>query len=471
MKLQLQSKLETIMRAVESNGAAAVGLILVIAWHWTFAKWGLRSGFTLDDLLGMHWGLTTPIIDQIRQTLFIWEPSPIYRPLGSLFYRAILANFGWNSEAFRVAIHALLIANIVLVFRAAQLLGLSLGGALLTALLFSHHSRNLGFYYNTGFCYDILCLFFYFSALVWYLCIRDRDQTPAWWQTIIWMALFAFALSSKEMAVSLPVVIAAYEIFAKQDRHWTEVGLGAVMASGFVVGRVLSRDGLSSIGAYTPHYSPFVYLETSYRYLGDVFYNAQWFTRPVAIAAILSCIAVAALAKQAAPRVAFVLMIAGILPIAFIPQRGLEQACIPWVGFLILVAWTVMRATRRIPWPFTIGAIGFLLFPVHWHHMPEPSILQAEGRYIRSIANQILELRPSMPKGGRILFLKDPFTWVPSYGSLFMIREIYLDPSLVVSRCDLPEAGFPDSFDAVFTVENGVVYDRGRGSGISCGAE
>lgn len=65
--------------------------------------------------------------------------------------------------------------------------------------------------FRGSFIYDVLCGFFYFAALPYYIRIRQKGVALCPGQVAIFLALYVCALNSKDMAVSLPVIVFIYE--------------------------------------------------------------------------------------------------------------------------------------------------------------------------------------------------------------------------------------------------------------------
>ena len=86
--------------------------------------------------------------------------------MGAVFYLPIYDVFGMNPLPYRMAVLALLAANIFLSFRIAGLLTRSTAAATLTAVLVCAHASMLPIYYNTSMIYDVLA-FFFMALMLW----------------------------------------------------------------------------------------------------------------------------------------------------------------------------------------------------------------------------------------------------------------------------------------------------------------
>src|SRR6185436_6356459 len=86
----------------------------------------------------------------------------------------------------------------------------------IACLLGAYHAHLNDLYYNSGTIYDLLCFTFFYLTLIYYFRIRDTGSYPGLGQLVTLLALYMAALDSKEMAVTLPVMVAVYELLF----HW-----------------------------------------------------------------------------------------------------------------------------------------------------------------------------------------------------------------------------------------------------------
>src|SRR5205807_4754242 len=100
---------------------------------------------------------------------------------------------------------------IPILFRLARLLSGSRAVAFLATLAMSYHQELANLVFTGSFIYDVLCGFFYFAALTYYVRIREKGAALRPGQLVIFLVLYVCALNSKEMAVSLPVIVFIYE--------------------------------------------------------------------------------------------------------------------------------------------------------------------------------------------------------------------------------------------------------------------
>ena len=184
--------------------------LLPLAWFLYFSRDVLGVHFAPDDMMNVDNFYWTPGLWRLFYSQFlIWRGY--YRPMGGLFYLPILSVWGLNPAPYHVALSLVLAVNVYLVYRLARLLGAGEWAAGLAALVACYHAGLGNLYYNTAFVYDALCGCFFLAALVYYCGIRDTGRLLSVGQKAIFAALVLCALNSKEMALTLPAILAVYE--------------------------------------------------------------------------------------------------------------------------------------------------------------------------------------------------------------------------------------------------------------------
>jgi hypothetical protein len=376
--------------------------------------------------------------------------SSYFRPMAGLFYLPIYERFGLNPLPYRIVILGILAANALLAYYAAKLLSRSPLVAALAAIFTSYHGRMFIVYYNTSHIYDVLCFFFWFSAFVWYLRIRVRGSYLNLWQTLILLVLYVCALNSKEMAVTLPVILVAYECVSAgavstwPQRRYGPLAVLSVVTLVYVVGKNLGSDALSKMDGYRAVYTVGRFLDNNAHYAREILYHDHDFTKPgmVAIWLILGWLAF----RRPRPylRWALVLTILGAAPIGFIPARGGGWLNIPLFGYALFAAAIIADAARwlsRERWfaRLPCGAVRLVLTcaVVIWYGALMHDLQQEKlGDWVRSqnptwSAIQNMErIRPEIRPGARILFLNDPVTDWEMY---FIARLVLRDRNAIIT--------------------------------------
>jgi hypothetical protein len=402
------------------------------------------GGFNGDDLMNLYRAWERGLAGNLIDTALFFRFSPTFRPVGALLYERIFAFGGFHPLPFRAVCLTLLLINLALTYYWARLLSASRATALIAAALLTYHGEMISLYVWTGLCYDILCFFFYYSAFVLYLRIRSDGTPPSLPGLLAWCALFILALGSKEMAVSLPVMLLLYEFFFQPaERRNLEIPLtGIGLTIIFLLGRVASSQSLIHLPAYRPHISLSIYLHSLARYLQMAVYGQGPSPGVVAVLAILAIWAVLSLRS----RVRFfggLLFLIGILPVAFIAPRGLDSVYVAAPGVALFLASLLTSGARRLPLPeLARPAAAFaltlaVLVPIHWpYRVMRHRIREMPDKIDRTMAD--LRRLPLTP-GTSALVLQDLFLPTTGWDIMFAARLATFNKELALRRIDTLE--------------------------------
>lgn len=223
-----------------------IGATLISAFLYTPA---LFAYFTSDDFSTVAFlFFNRQNLDQIPWFLFQSNDGGLYfRPLGQLFY--LIDYWMWGIEPFgyhltNFILHAV---NCVLVYALAALIGTSRRVGVVGAVLFAVmavHSEAVAW---IGARYDVICAYFFLATVVFFGWYRKRAAPRFYWASL---GTFFLALASKEIAVTLVLVLLAYDLVMLPPnrrelpgllrRHlpfWLGVGL-VIAARVLVFGRI-----------------------------------------------------------------------------------------------------------------------------------------------------------------------------------------------------------------------------------------
>ncbi|MGD0013308.1 MAG: hypothetical protein ABSD56_02610 [Bryobacteraceae bacterium] len=182
-----------------AGAAVVLAFFLYFVWH------GLSAPFAEDDMMNIYTYWSRGPWQLIKGLLLFF--TTYYRPMGGVFYSLMYHFFGLNPLPYHIGVALLLLINVFLAFRlAVHLFGSQLLGGL-TALLTAYHAQLAWMVYIPSFIYDVLCFTFYILALTYYISIRNRAVLLNKKQTIAFLLLYVAALDSKEMAVTMPVIV------------------------------------------------------------------------------------------------------------------------------------------------------------------------------------------------------------------------------------------------------------------------
>jgi len=427
--------------------ALAVVLAVLLWFSWP----GIHKYFVDDDVTSLRYAIAAPAGTLLYQT-FAFSPEG-YRPIGLLWYKAMREIAGLHQLPFRIVPMVILIFNLGLMGLLTFTLTQSTEITLLAMLLASFHSRMIDLYFSSSDIYDILCYAFYFAALVTY--IRRRDQfRPIGWRGAVILLFQILGLGAKEMAVTLPFILLAFEasLYVGEGRRtcgwrrwWTDAGW--LIGCGFAISVIFSVRRLAGADtflkrAYHPSYSPDLVLDNWRSYLGQMCYghSLSWVAFIVGLGFVLG----AALAFRSKVWVASAaLILIAPLPVLFVFKRGLNMMYIPMTGWAIFGAALIHTIRRKLlsrahssmiaPAAVFLCTTLFLCW-AHYTDRPDhrfPTVGQVQS--IEPFLESLKQLHPALPSNPLIRLLNDPFS--PDEWFASMILEIYFErPGLEVRR-------------------------------------
>ena len=412
---------------------------LVLAFYFFFTWKSLGLYFDNDDMMNLYLAWSKPLAE-------------VLRPVGGLFYRAMFAMAGFNPVPFRIAVLALGALNIGLCWWFTKLISGSDRVAALAILLLAFHSRLMEVWWRTAMVYDLLCFTFLYFAACLYLDARKRNAMPGPGRSAAILISFLLALGAKENALALPVILLACTCRVR----------ASALPPGFRLARTVQWPITLTLICI-----PYLYLKTHGPMSTNVFYAPEYtFThfagawskflgyllvlnhdvqpwKAIAILAALLCIA--ALARSRQLTLAWVILFATTLPVAFIPYRGGYVLYTAYPGAALYAATILVAAqdyvTKTQPqYRTALACAVFALAGWRWGKLnlhdqridPRPWLYESQ-RQVHAMADQMLALNPHLPKGARVLFLEDAFgtdEWTP----YFVMKLLYRDDSLVPDR-------------------------------------
>jgi len=323
--------------------AAFAGFILA---YFLYFNWeGLFAHFGADDMMNMskYWRLGPGTL--VLDCLLPWRGG--YRPMAGLYYLPLLGVFGLNPVPFHAVQLVLLAGNLYLVYRFARRLVTTELQAGLAALIVAYHSGLSNLYYDTAFIYDVLCFTFYMGAFLCYARIRAQGRLAGAAETALVLGLYLCALNSKEMALTMPIVLLAYEMICHAPPVWsvrwlTGPGRVAVFCAVFnlvyLYGKAFGRDAMIASASYRPELSLhriFAFEKASMDSLLLAWQTFNW--RGVVFAWLLLAY-VAWRRPRPVLRFCWIFLMVTPLPLALLEGRGAACLYIPFAGWAVLAA-------------------------------------------------------------------------------------------------------------------------------------
>jgi hypothetical protein len=427
--------------------AAAVILGLVIA----FAGDGLFAYFTPDDMMNLYDAWFRPLVETDRY-------------LGTLVYRGLFAAFGLNPLPYRAVCFLLLGINLGLLYRFCLRLSNSREIAALACLLGAYHAHMADLYYSTGTIYDLLCAAFYLAA---FLYATRPSASHSWKQVGVFLLLYAAALNSKEMAITLPAIVLLYDLlyrrplsFAREARMLVPAGL---VGAAFLAYKVDGPRKMMENSAYRPTFTWSAFMDTWRHYTFDLFYGQFTFTPLRIVLLWLILFGLAALFRRRVLLFALLFVFAVMLPVAFIPPRGFFAIYLVLPGWYLFIAGALVAARDTIAAPrrslqvATFAALALVLVPLHLRQKPIGNQWVASAHAaVRSVAGHLREVAGPLPRAARVLFVSDPYPkdeWMLT----FIFRLYYRDIEIRVDRSRAmrvpPDAAAQSEYDRLFITD------------------
>jgi hypothetical protein len=475
--------------------AGVASLALIAVYFFRLARPALHLGFSHDDMMNLYGAWFPPAASLVKDNFLFFTASRFGRPLGEAWYRIVFHFAGMRPFLYHAVLLAIVLLNIMLTYAVAHKLTRSRAIAAVAALLFSYQPKMAFVYFDSGYIFDALCYFFYAATLLLYLRVRNAGRRFMAWQAAALLILYVCALNSKEMAITLPVMLVIYELIfhnpgarTRQDWwNWTrnEAWLPATMAAmtaAYVIGRCFGPFTLVHMPAYKPVITWSRFMETSTNFFGG---TPAW----QVLLLWTALFTIAWISPSRVLRFAACFLFLTALPMAFVSPRGQSQYYVCWFGWSLYGAVVAVAAARwltPLAWrdhtavaQYRNAALLLVLTAVLYPQYKHPgwrfySEKVQEGSQYYDWAEQLHGLEPAFPPHSRILFLNDP---VPAewWNMLFLVRLSYGDRSLVVDRTKqtrpLPE---PGHYDYVFDYRDGrflEVKGPAGGTGASHGRE
>jgi hypothetical protein len=427
---------------------------LIAAWFCYFSWGSVSVRLAPDDMMNIWNAWHPPPSTFLVSPLLFWRN--FVRPLGGFFYRPLFDRFGFDPAPYHWVLLAILAFNTYQVYRLARLLRAGEMAAGLAALVTSYHAGLAKLNYSIAFSYDVLCGCFYLAALRYYVGIREAGQRLRAHQIAIFLLLYLCALQSKEMAVTLPVIVLAYEWLY----HGRKLAPAGIVAAGLLTlpycfAKLLGGTGVWLHGSWDPYRPVFSFLRVvdfQCRSWGDML---LWFPRLNPFAVVAVWVAVLWIAfRRSNPLLQLCAVWVAVtpLPIEFLEARGDGCLYIPLVG-LAMFSMTLLASRRSV----AIVAVFVLLWGVANDHRKRTIVrprMDELGVLTEDVLRQMQALHPTVPPHGSVVFLRDPFVeWDMAFIAELWLRDrtvkVTLARKTTVSADDLARA------DRIFDFQNG----------------
>ena len=369
------------------NAADVCCVIILIGYFLHFALPAVAGGFVEDEIIALwtHW--YPGALKSLWANICFWKG--IGRPGGAVYYLPLYHFFGLNPQPYRIAQISILAASIPITYYLARLIASSRSIAFLAVLAFCYHGQLANLVFSGAFSYDVLCGFFYFAALTYYIHIRERGLLLRPMQWVGFLALYICALNAKEMAVTLPVVVFIYELlkyprgverpkFSRWILHCASPALAAGMITAIYCYNKIYGLGFAGnfstevieyrlnparpdswiiatlLEPFTPRYTWHRFVKSNTRFFSELFYLGpnHVLTGEMLVAIWALLFAYAFLRRDHALQLMAFWVVVTPLPLAFLTPRGGGRLYIPLFGWAMIfakLAWDVLAVIYKSP--------------------------------------------------------------------------------------------------------------------------
>jgi hypothetical protein len=216
------------------KGAISALSLLAIFIGFHIHVW--NAYFGSDEPMNIYRVWLPPVWKVGLAHLMFW--SDFVRPMGAIYYLPLFKLAGFNPVPYNAVRLVLLLANTAIFYFLAKSLSRSWWIATFAAIPIAYHAGLAYLAYSGAFIYDILCGTFYFAGLLYYVTLRRRDTPLRVPHLAVLLVLYLCALNSKEMAVSFPVILLAYELLFKgRKAKFMPVAIAAAITAIFIFGK------------------------------------------------------------------------------------------------------------------------------------------------------------------------------------------------------------------------------------------
>ena len=430
--------------------------LLTLAYFLYFNWNGLWVRFAADDMMNMAGSWRLPPTRILLDLSMPWHGA--YRPMGSLFYLPLLKAFGLNPLPYHAVMLGILLGNLYLMYRFARRIGCGELQAALATLIVAYHAGLSMLYYNTAFIYDVLCFSFYMGAFLCYARVRARGRLLRGSETALVMGLYLCALDSKEMALTLPIVLLAYEwIYGdggpagwtpREIAGWLRGPLRVMLYCGalnlvYLYGKAFGPDAMMQTAAYRPVLSLHRLFAFEKAAMDDLFLAWGSFDWRGVVALWVALLYLAWRRPRPVLRFCWIFLMLTPLPLAVLEGRGAACLYIPLAGWAVFaavvltdVAGAVARFLAEEPLFRRAGYAGLfaaILCTSFFFWAKKNDYLRREfvrvamadlGRPTADAIQQLRALNPHLKSNTDVVFLHDPFDgWDMSFIAELWFRD------------------------------------------------
>ena len=360
-----------------------------------------KAYFSDDDLDKMGWPTVLSNGAFVHEILTPKLSEGNVRPVGYLYYRYMGRAFKWNYRPWVIVLQAGHLINVILLFFVLRRFDFSDFAAGVGALFYVFHAALIYIYWQPQYIFEVLACMFCLLTLLLY--VRGH------W--ILAIVPFWLAYKSKEIAVTLPVALLAWEWFLG-SRKWKRLIPYFLISLNFGLQALVVNQTIAPDAGYALRFDPATLWHTI------AFYSSAIVFLPFAGLALLL---VPIFTRDRRVWVGLIFMAALFVPMLVLPSR-LETVYwyIPMVGLTIAIAALATRVPR-----WAIALFFLLWFPLnHIMMKPKRSELLAHGDQVRWYTAGLLEFAKHVPPLKAVVFQGTP-SFMGAWGIEGAIHQVF----------------------------------------------
>ncbi len=207
-----------MLKFLQNKGSAYRGfavLLLLVAISFILYGNTISNQFVFDDIPLIVENSAIKSLKNIPEIIGFKNGTPLYRPVRFLSYLIDYSFSGLNPKSYHISNILYHAATAFVLFCLLKLLTGSAAVAVTGALLFTVHPVHTDSVAYISGRRDILCTLFYLSGFYCFILFRQKEKKL---YMVLTSILFAAALGSKEMAVTLPAVCLLYDFICVYGR-------------------------------------------------------------------------------------------------------------------------------------------------------------------------------------------------------------------------------------------------------------
>lgn len=370
--------------------------------------------FQDDDFNTLSWIGYASFIDYLKSALSPLFEASNFRPAGHFYYHESEHFFGLDFQKYVAVLHVFHLLNVWMVWLLARRLGANALAAGAGAVLFAFHMALFDAVWKPAYVFDVLCATFCLLSVLLY--------TQQRW--VLSFVSFWLAYKSKELAVTLPLVLACYEIWIG-ERRWKPLAPFLAASVSFGLQGLLLNPNHDN--QYTFRFTPAALAKTS------VFYARLVFLVPYLGFLLPLCLLV-----NRNRRMWFGLAMMGLFffPLLFLPGRLVAAYCyVPFTG--LAIAFAGIAESLRPVW---VGVFFLACLPldVHWLRVERRATLAGDNE-VRAWVGTLAEFAKTNPPVDEFVALGAPASFAP-WGVEGAVKYVFHRLDVKVSYVDDPQA-------------------------------